>query len=106
MKRGVFSEKERSLRKKAEKERESFRYKMLPSSSSEVYEACGKIRFYECFYEYFQYKEHLGKGLEEACLEDPDLMEALWSIYLGREYLKSDTWEEKEEILGLLVDRK
>ena len=106
MKRGVFREKERNLRKKAEKEHELFRYQMLASSSAEVYEACSKIQFYECFYEYFQYKEHLGKGLVEACLEEPDLMEALWSLYLGREYLKCDTWEEMEEILRVLVDRK
>ena len=106
MKRGVFGEKEKNLRNKVEKERELFRYKMLASSSAEIYEACSKIRFYERFYEYFQYKEHLGKGLVEACLEEPDLMEALWSLYLGREYLKCDTWEEMEEILRVLVDRK
>ncbi len=105
MKRGVFSGKERSLRKKAEKERELFRYKMLASSPAEVYEACSKIRFYECFYEYFQYKEHLEKGLVEACLLESDLMEALWSLYLEREYLKCDTWEEMEEILRALADR-
>ena len=72
MKRGVFGEKEKNLRNKVEKERELFRYKMLASSSAEIYEACSKIRFYERFYEYFQYKEHLGKGLVEACLEEPD----------------------------------
>lgn len=105
MKRRVFSEKERNLRKKIEKERELFHYKMLASPAAEIYEACSKIRFYECFYEYFQYVEHMEKGLVEVCLEEQDLMEALWDLYLEREYLKCDTWEEMEEILGALADR-
>ncbi len=105
MKRGVFSDRERNLRKKSEKERELFRYKMLASSSAEVYEACSKIRFYECFYEYFQYVEHMEKRLIDACLGESDLMEVLWGLYMEREYLKCDTWEEMEEILRVLADR-
>lgn len=105
MKRGVFSEKERSLRKKAEKERESFRYKMLASSSAEVYESCGKIRFYECFYEYFQYVEHMEMTIIDACLKEQDLLETLWDLYLEREYLKCDTWEEMAGVLGVLADK-
>ena len=101
MKRGVFGEKEKNLRNKVEKERELFRYKMLASSSAEIYEACSKIRFYE----YFQYVEHMEMTIIDACLKEQDLMETLWDLYLEREYLKCDTWEEMAEVLGALADK-
>ena len=105
MKRGVLGEKEKNLRNKVEKERELFRYKMLASSSAEIYEACSKIRFYERFYEYFQYVEHMEMTIIDACLKEQDLMETLWDLYLEREYLKCDTWEEMAEVLGALADK-
>ena len=41
----------------------------------------------------------------DACLKEQDLMETLWDLYLEREYLKCDTWEEIAEVLGALADK-
>ena len=59
MRRGLFREKERELWKKIAKEHELFRYKMLASTAEAVYDACNRIWFYECIYEYFQYAENI-----------------------------------------------
>lgn len=105
MKRGIFSEKERKLRKKIGREHELFKYKMLAAPAAEIYDNCNKIRFYGCIHEYFQYAENLEKKFVDACLGEPDAIAALWELYIEYEYLKCDTWEDIEEILWTLVDR-
>lgn len=106
MRRGLFSEKERELRKKIAKEHELFQYKMLASSAEAVYDACNRIWFYECIYEYFQFAGNIEKKSVDACLEEEDIMAALWELYVKYEYLKVGTWEDVEEILDVFVERK
>lgn len=106
MRRGLFSEKERELRKKIAKERELFRYKMLASPAEAVYDACNRIWFYECIYEYFQFAENIEEKFMDACLEEENAIATLWRLYARYEYLRVGTWEDVEEILAVLAERK
>lgn len=106
MKRGIFNEKERRIRKKVQQEHELFKYKMLALPAEEIYNNCNKIRFYECIYEYFQYAEDVEKRFVDACLKESNVIAVLWDLYIEYEYLKCDTWEGIEEILRMLVDRR
>ena len=106
MRRGLFREKERELWKKIAKEHELFRYKMLASTAEAVYDACNRIWFYECIYEYFQYAENIEEKFVEACLEEENAIATLWELYVRYEYLKVGTWEDVEEILAVFAERK
>ena len=79
---------------------------MLASTAEAVYDACNRIWFYECIYEYFQYAENIEEKFVEACLEEENAIATLWELYVRYEYLKVGTWEDVEEILAVFAERK
>ena len=102
MKRGNHPEKEREMLKKIHTEHELFHYKMLSIPAEEIYQACRKICFFECVYEYFQYEE-TSEEFVNAAWQGEAVLAELWEIYLKYEYLGMDTWEEIEGILAVYV---
>lgn len=103
MKRGEFSEYRIELTRKAGKEFELFKYKMLSKSRKKIFENCNKIRFYCCIYEYFMYVDGIGKEHIEACLKYEKPIAELFRVYQEYEYLQYGRWEEIEELLNVLV---
>lgn len=103
MKRGVFSENFSKLIKAAKDEFELFRYKTLSRSRKEIFEACSRIAFYSCIYEYFLYAEEISEKHIRACLNCGEIIASLYQIYLKYEYLQYSRWEDIEEILDVLV---
>lgn len=86
-------------------EHELFYYKMLSRPPKEIYESCSIIRFYDTVWEYFQYKEELEQEHIDACLKENGILQALYDIYLQKEHLRIDTWEDIEELLDNEADR-
>lgn len=103
MKRRDRPEKEKGLLKKIHNEHELFHYKMLSMPAEEIYHACKQICFFECVYEYFQYKEEISKEFINAAWQGESVLLELWGIYLKYEYLEMDTWDGIEDILGIYV---
>lgn len=99
MKRGDRPEKEKEMLQKIRTEYELFYYKTLSRTPQEIYHACKRICFFECVYEYFQYKEEISEDFINATGQRDRILEELWEIYLKHEYLGMDTWEEIEELL-------
>lgn len=104
LKRGMFSDEERTLFKKVEQEHDLFMYRMLASPAEDIYSHCGKIRFYECVYEYFMYAEEIGRKHILACLKCSDIMRTLYEVYQEREYLDYSTFEKVRELLDVLAE--
>ena len=84
---------------------ECFYFKMLSKSKKKIYHSCNEIRFRECFHEYFMYGDLKDRHVK-ACFMQEDILGALWKIYLKKEYLKVDTWEDIEEILDSLTEEQ
>ena len=103
MKRGIFSDTERQLKKQIETEYELFKYKMLSKSNIEIYDKCNVILFYHCIYEYFTYSQKLDKPYISACLKCESIISTLYNIYKTYEYLRFERWEDIEEILNVLI---
>lgn len=106
MKRGIFSEKETQLIHKIEKEFEFFKYRMLAKSRKKIFEACCKIRFYSCIYEYFIYAEDIEDAHIEACLKCEYTIAELYDLYLKCEYLRYSRWEDIEKLLDVFIARQ
>lgn len=106
MKRGVFSDTERQLRKQIETEYELFKYKMLSKSNIEIYDKCNVILFYHCIYEYFTYSQDLDKSYISVCLKYDEIIDTLYHIYTTYEYLRYERWEDIEEILNVLIRKQ
>jgi hypothetical protein len=105
MKRGEFSDREIRLIRSVEKEFELFKYRTLSSSRQEIFQQCNVIRFYCCIYEYFEYAEDIRQEHINACLKCGDsVISALYGIYLEREYLRYERWEDILELLNALAD--
>jgi hypothetical protein len=92
-------DKEQIIYKKAEKEYQLFRCKMLSLSSAKLYRRYKKIYFYECLNEYMLYKEKLDGVFVEAAYQREGILKSLWKLYQKHEYLNAGTWEGIEEIL-------
>lgn len=103
MKRGDRSEKEKEMLKRIHTEHELFHYRMLSMTAEEIYQACKQIYFFECAYEYFQYKEGISREFVNAAWQGEAVLAELWKIYLKYEYLEIDTWKGIEDILGIYV---
>lgn len=103
MKRGVFSEGLEKLTKAAEREFELFQYKTLSKSRKKIFEACSRIAFYSCIYEYFLYAEEISEKHIRVCLNCGEIIASLYQIYLKYEYLQYSRWEDIEEILDVLA---
>lgn len=106
MRRGLFSDRQRCLLGKVEREYEEFRSNMLSMSSEEVYCHCSEIKFYECVFEFFSFCEEIDRECMEACLGEQDVIATLWGIYNRYEYLRADSWEDVKELLRVLALRK
>lgn len=99
MERRERPEKEREMLRKAGMEYGLFRDKMLSQGPQEIYSACRRICFFECVYEYFQYKEEIREDFTNAAWRADRILEELWRLYLKHEYLRVDTWEGIEGML-------
>ncbi len=106
LRRGMFSDRQRCLVRKVEREHGEFRSGMLSLSPEEVYCHCGEIRFYECVFEFFCFCEDLEAEWLEACLVERDVIAALWGIYNKYEYLRADSWEDVKEMLRVFALRR
>lgn len=104
MRRGVFSEAEKRLISKVEYEHELFMSKMLLNERKEIYSRCNEIRFVECVYEYFIYKEDIpNKYLNALNKIKHNIFSRLFQTYLKNEYTKVGTWEDIEELLEVFI---
>lgn len=90
--------------------REFRRYKrrlLTSSTKEEIWEACGKIHFYCCLKEYFQYNSKIPRGYLCLVMEAAEPIQAIWQFYLKDEHTMYLTWEGIEELLeGMLLEWK
>lgn len=105
MRRENLSKEEQILLKQIEHEHEFFRYRMLSKQRTDIYQACNEIKFKECCYEYFLYKEDINPVYIAACLKECSVLDSLYAIYLKYEHLRCSTWEDIEEILEELTKK-
>ena len=94
---------EAELREKAAGEHEAFKKDVLSLPKETLYDACGRIGFYECLHEYFQYSGRIHPEAVQIFRECETPIALLWEFYLQREELRADTWEGIEEMLRLLA---
>ena len=94
-----------AIRHRIRMEHERFYYRMISRHKKKIYHRCHEIQFMECLYEYFMYAD-LKEQHVRACLVQNDIMGTLWQIYLEREHLRADTWEEIEGMLDALAERQ
>ena len=104
LKRELHTDSVNALLDRLTQEHDLFYYKMLSSPPKVIYESCGKIRFYDSVYEYFQYKEELDPEYVEACLKETHILEGLYNLYLKHENLRVATWDDIEEMLDKEAD--
>lgn len=103
MRRQEQAECERELLQKIKTEHDLFKYKMLSGTAQKIYDACKRICFYECLWEYFIYSEQRSREFIDIANKRDMVLAGLWEIYLKYEYLRADTWEDIDEILAAYV---
>lgn len=103
-KRKFHEKQEEELLRRLEMEHDLFYYRMISEPSKTVYDQCNIIRFYECVYEYFMYCEDIRTEAVAACLEESNVLAALYALYLKREDLQVETWEDIELLLQVFVE--
>lgn len=91
-----------AIYKKLETEHELFYYQMLAATPKEIYDNCSMIRFYECIYEYFIYKENIKEEYMLIAKGD-NIIEKLYHIYLKYEHLSCDSWSDIDAILSMYI---
>lgn len=107
MKRGVFTDRYIQVVQAVEAEYTLYRYKMLSKSRNYIFCKSNEISFYGCVYEYFRYAENIKTKHIDACLKcNGDIIATLYRIYLHREYLKYNQWEDIAEILDVLENEQ
>lgn len=81
-----------------------YRRKMLFSSSKEeIWEACGRIHFYCCVKEYFQYNTEISEGYLCLMLEMAEPIDSMWRFYLKNEDADYLTWEGPDRLLERML---
>lgn len=86
--------------------REFSRFKrtsMFRMTKEEIWDTCHRIHFYCSVYEYFCMNTEIPTLYLELAVSDPALMQTMWGIYLRKETLQYQTWEDIEEILEQVV---
>ena len=101
----VHTDKYNDLMERLNTEHDLFYYMTLAKTPKEVYEDFGRIRFYECVYEYFRYKENIKADYISACLREEYIFSSLYELYLKYEHLNVGSWEQVEELLNALAYR-
>lgn len=92
--------------RRVEKEYIRFKRKLIyQGSKEEIWEACGKIHFFECMKEYFALNEWIPRGYLELAVTEPEFLERAWRLYLREEQLQYRTWAEIDELLEALLMR-
>lgn len=91
-----------TMYKNLETEHKLFYYRMLAATPREIYDNCSMIRFYECIYEYFIYKENIKEEYMLIAKED-NIIEKLYDVYLKYEHLCCDSWSDIDSILAIYI---
>lgn len=89
-----MNEQKKAYRKILREFRRYKRKQMISSTKEEIWEACGKIHFYCCLKEYFQYKQDIPRGYLCLVLELAEPISAMWQFYLREEHTMYLTWRE------------
>ena len=105
-KRKIHEKQEEELIRSLETEHDLFYYRMVSEPSRSVYDQCNIIRFYECVYEYFMYCENIAPDIINACIGNNRLLDVLHALYLKREDLRVDSWEDIEELLFAFAEEE
>ena len=89
--------------RKVEFEHSLFKFKMLSSNTTEVYNECNKIHFYECIYEYVVYSDNLDINFVNSTKHIDNVISVLYQLYLKYENLNVSTWNEIEELIQVYL---
>ena len=103
-KRGEISQRKKEMLAKLEVEHKLFKYRMLSGDNKSIYDACNKIRVYECLYEYFLWKEDINTEYIQLLSGNDSVLQTLYDIYLKYEYLDVGTWLAIDELLEVYKD--
>lgn len=96
----------KTVRRKVEREFRRFKRTMIyGASKEELWEACGKIHFYDCLYEYFDLNEKIPEIYLELAYAVPDFLETVWRVYLKQEDSGYQTWSEINDLLEKVLMR-
>lgn len=82
-----------------------FRASMYRKPQPEVWEASGRIHFYCCVFEYFQYNDQIPMkyyALLSSCRRP---IYSLWETYLRYEHLSYLTWEDIDGVIEMLLEK-
>ncbi len=80
-----------------------FRASMYRKPQPEIWGACGKIHFYCCVFEYFQYNDRIPMKYYSLLCTCRRPIYTLWETYLRYEHLSYLTWEDIDNIMEVLL---
>jgi len=72
-------------------------------SRKEVWNACGRIHFYNCIKEYFELNDQIPQEYLDLVLAEPLPIRMLWEAYLQEESLRYQTWDEINELMETVL---
>lgn len=93
-------------RRKVEREFRHFKRRMMYGTPKEgIWEACGRIHFYNCLYEYFDLNGKIPMVYLELVLAVPDFLDMAWRVYLKQEDSGYQTWSEISDLMEKILMR-
>ncbi len=94
----------RSVDRAVRKDFRRFHASMCRKPQTEVWEECGRIHFYCCLKEYFDYNEKIPMRYYALLYTSRRPIYTLWETYLKYEALNYTTWEGIDGIMEALLE--
>ncbi len=98
---------EDTIRKRVSDEFDAYKRDVLRCNNPEVvWDLCNRIAFFCCVAEYFECIENIPEEYLEVLEELIHPIYSMWTEYLKYEQLQYAKWEDVENILQVMVERK
>lgn len=98
---------EDTIRKRVSDEFEAYKKEVLRCNNPEViWDLCGRIAFFNCVAEYFECVETIPEKYLQVLDKHVHPIYAMWTVYLKYEQLRYARWEDIENILQQMTERK
>lgn len=97
-------DKRKKAYRKILREYQKFKRKLIYRSEKEVlWESCNKIHFYSSIREYFELNEKIPEVCLDFIMTDSRPIETMWRLYLKKEFLGYQTWQEIDELIDEII---
>ncbi len=77
-----------------------FKYRLMKMKKEQIIDKCGKIHFYSCVREYFEYNEQVPEEVFQFLLKQKDILYQLWELFIKWEQLGYSTWEQIDDLIS------